>query len=301
MLKPVAVAAIIAISIAACGGGSSGSGTPPAPPIPVPPDPVPPDPVPPDPVTVTPYPANSPELSLFTSINALREANGLPLFVQSNQLDQVASHHRAYLKSHDATPTEWQSGIELPAQPGFTGATAQDRCTAVGYTGTCAQERAWSQPAYACDASPYFGLVVLDQSARQVGIEIPDCIAFGGMSCGPDIQLGQPAGGEPAALAADAVLVAALHGTIHIQVSRGERLSISRLVVRDSGGNLLGGTLLTQANDPLGRIPAHAAVYILDSTSMDGVYSIELEATRQGQEPVVWPFVVQRTVTGSCP
>jgi hypothetical protein len=267
----------------------------------VPPDPVPPDPLPPDPVTVIPYPANSSEWRLFTWINGLREGNGLPALLQSNQLDQVASHHRAYLESHDATPTEWQSGIELPLQPGFTGAASQDRCAAVGYTGTCTQDRSWSQQtAFVCDASPYLGLLIFDQSSSQVGIKVPGCRVFTGMVCGPEIQLGLPSGAMPAALPADAVLIAALHGAIHIQVSRGERLSIARLVVRDSGGNLLGGTLLTQANDPLGRIPAHAAVYVLDSTSMDGVYSIEIEATRQGQEPVVWPFVVQRKITGSC-
>ena len=133
----------------------------------------------------------------FNFINQVRAANGIGLVMQDTKLDLAAQAHANYLRSHTATLDEQQSGIELPQFAGFTGATAQDRCNQAGYAGSCALSAMWTEPAYLLRASPYLGLLILEQGERHIGITEPGCLVFTGVSCGPHLQLGLATNASP--------------------------------------------------------------------------------------------------------
>lgn len=252
---------ILTLSIAGCGGsGNGGAGTPPGggdagggnPPQT------------PDLQTSVPaptYPADSEAFWYFETINQQRQQLGLGLLAQNAQLDAATKNHAAYLYAA-FTQEEIASGLETPGKKGFTGVTAQDRCNYVGYPGTCAQNDMWSEIYFTSRPSPYQGLLALRQGARQIGITMYHTSLFGGMSNGPEIQLGHPAGSTPQRQGPDFLLVAQLWGAIHVHINEGETLTVETFKVLGPSGQEMAGEVLTSANDPRQRVPANAAMFV---------------------------------------
>lgn len=212
---------------------------------------------PPDLQTSVPAPTyadGSGERVYFQFINQTRQQLGLGLLAQNAALDAATKNHVTYLDP-SFTDAEILSGIENSASPSFTGASSQDRCTYVGYAGLCAQADRWSEVYFVGRPSPYLGLLVLDQSAREVGMAMHSTSLFGGMSNGPEIQLGLPSGTTPQRQGPDFVLVTQLWGAFHVHVNEGELLSVDTFRVADAYNHDIGGTVITNATDPLQRVP----------------------------------------------
>lgn len=290
---------LVAIVLALPGCGGSGSGNTTSPPAPV-----------------GPYPAGSAELRQFNAINAIRQANNLPALAQDSKLDQVAANHASYLASHAATTSEIQSAVESSQFTGFTGATPQDRCTQAGFNGVCSSASAWSEGAITgCAASPYYGLAILDEAATSIGIKVPGAAYPTVEAAGPHLQLGAPIPQAPGSPTWDwnFISVSAIHRAIHLRLDPDVGLLVHEITVRDSSGNPISGTLLTNAEsrtdasqtvDPAGRVPRHAAVYVLDSVPPDRTYTVHLSYSLHiiNEVPWVWgPIPLDRTVVGSCP
>ena len=74
------------------------------------------------------YAPGSPELAAFTELNSLRQECSFPALSENTLLDQAAANHLAYLQDNQAI-----GHTEIQGDPGYTGATLQQRAQAVGY------------------------------------------------------------------------------------------------------------------------------------------------------------------------
>ncbi|WP_342119213.1 CAP domain-containing protein [Pseudoduganella sp. OTU4001] len=111
-------AASLAALLAACGGGGGGSTT------------VTPPPVAP-PITAPGAPAATGDTALdgFNWFNYRRTSIGLAALSRNTRLDTAAAGHSNYLRLNNTV-----SHDQVAGNPGFTGATLQNRITAAGYT-----------------------------------------------------------------------------------------------------------------------------------------------------------------------
>lgn len=240
------------------------------------------------------YPEYTGEFAFFNFVNGLRQQLGLGLLAQSTMLDTVAKNHAHYLDS-SGTGDEIVSGIENVQNSYFTGATTQDRCSFVGYAGACPQTGMWSEVSFLMHPSPYLGLLVLTQGTRQIGISMHSAFLFTGMTNGPEVQLGYPAGTTPQRQPDNFIVATQLWGAFHIQVNEGETLSVDTFQVRDSIGNEISGDLVTSSTDPRMRVPAHAAMFVPTPDGLacnGGVYSVYFSGKRNGT-----PFTLTRNLT----
>ncbi len=291
MSKSIRAVALLVALLAACGGGGSGSGADNGGASPGGGAPAPPDLQ--TSVSAPTYADGSGELVYFQFINHLRQQLGLGLLAQNVSLDAAAANHVAYLDP-SFTDAEMLSGIEDSSKPNFTGVSAQDRCTHVGYAGLCAQADRWSEIYFAGHPSPYLGLLVLDQGARDIGMAMHSTFLFGGMSNGPEIQLGLPSGTTPQHQGSEFTLVAQLWGAFHVQVNEDEVLTVDTFRVADAYNHDIGGTIVTSATDPLQRVPANAAMFVpANPITCDGsTYFVSFTGKRGGSF-----FIVTRTIT----
>jgi hypothetical protein len=240
------------------------------------------------------YPAGSGESTYFQFINQVRQQLGMGLLAQNPLLDTVSRNHARYLDS-SGTSDEIVSGIEDPAKPNFSGAAAQDRCVAVGYSGLCPQTSMWSEAIYQEHPSPYLGLTILSQGARQIGLAMHTTALFTGTFNGPEVQLGFPAGTTPQKQAAGYVMSTHLWGAFHVQINEGETLIVDAFHIWNALGQEVVGDILTNGTDPLRRVPPHAVMLVPSSGSVrcDGsTYSIYLAGKRDGV-----PFTHTRSLT----
>ena len=198
-------------------------------------------------------------LELFNYFNQIRQHLGMGLLAQNTRLDTAAANHAEYaVRAGGRDPAN--AIEEDTANAFFTGAMPQDRCTAVGYAGQCPLTAHWTETGYALHPSPYLGLTMLSQGAREIGIAMTDGPLFGAMTNGPVVQLGFPDGIPPQRQAAGFLLVTYLWGAFHIHINEGQTLTVDTFQVRDATDMLVEGQLLTHANDPLHRVPLHAAM-----------------------------------------
>ena len=125
-------------ALAACGSGGSDASTNNPTPSPAPtPAPAAPAPAPAPASTVpvgttqtTPtYTEGSAQAQIFASINAYRAQCGFPAYQQNTILDQAATNHADYMIANGNVITD----DEVQGNPGFTGATGQDRANALGW------------------------------------------------------------------------------------------------------------------------------------------------------------------------
>lgn len=75
------------------------------------------------------YASGSAELAAFNQLNTLRQECGFPALSENTLLDQAAANHLAYMQDNKITPVH----TEIQGNPGYTGATLQQRAQAVGY------------------------------------------------------------------------------------------------------------------------------------------------------------------------
>jgi hypothetical protein len=79
------------------------------------------------------------DISYEAYFNRYRERLGVPRLKVSNDLQESAAAHAAYLA---ANGVGWDPHGETEGLTGFTGETIQDRCTAAGYGGYCTEVQA---------------------------------------------------------------------------------------------------------------------------------------------------------------
>lgn len=245
-------------------------------------------------VPVSTYLADSGESTYFHFINQVRQQLGMGLLAQNPLLDNVSKNHARYVDS-SGTSDEIDSGIEDPEKPHFSGATAQDRCVAAGYSGQCPQTAMWSEASFPEHPSPYLGLTILSQGARQIGLAIHSTFLFGGTQNGPEVQLGFPDGTTLQKQAPGYVMATQLWGAFHVQINEGETLTVDAFHVWNAFGQEIVGNFLTNSTDPLQRVPPHAVMLVPSPGSVrcDGsTYSIYLAGKRDGV-----PFTYSHNLT----
>ena len=123
-LGRLALAALTATTLAACGGGDSStsasdttSGTPTTPTQTVP-----------GTVSTPQYATNSAKLTAFNVLNQYRTQCGFPALRQNTVLDQAAQNHASYMSVNGVI-----ADSEVSGKTGFTGVTYQDRAVAAGF------------------------------------------------------------------------------------------------------------------------------------------------------------------------
>lgn len=121
----LALAALTATTLAACGGGdgsSSASDTAPPGTATTPTQTVP------GTVSTPQYAANSAQLAAFNLLNQYRTQCGFPALKQNTVLDQAAQNHASYMSLNGVI-----ADSEVSGKTGFTGVTYQDRAVATGF------------------------------------------------------------------------------------------------------------------------------------------------------------------------
>lgn len=113
-------AILLATLLAACGGGGGGGSS-----TPVAPPPVTPPVMPPGAPTAT----GDTALDGFNWFNYRRAGIGLSTLARNVRLDTAAAGHSNYLRLNNTVSHDQAAG-----NPGFTGATLENRITAAGYT-----------------------------------------------------------------------------------------------------------------------------------------------------------------------
>jgi hypothetical protein len=238
------------------------------------------------------YAPNSSESNLFQFINDHRKQLGLGLLAQSTYLDAAARNHVNYLDT-SGSEEEIISGIESASKDFYTGDTAQDRCNFVAYQGTCPQKGMWSEVTFLEHPSPYLALVALTQGSRQIGLAMHSTSLSTGMINGPELQLGYPSGTTPQRQQNNFLLATQLWGAFHVQINEGEILTVDTFQVIGPTGQDILGDVLTSTNDPLMRVPSHAAMFVPTSSGIacdSSVYTVSFSGKRNGVPFTLWVF-----------
>lgn len=121
----LAIAALTATALTACGGGDGSSAASDTPP---PGTATPPTQTVPGTVSTPQYAANSAQLAAFNLLNKYRTLCGFPALQQNTVLDQAAQSHASYMSLNGVI-----ADSEVSGKTGFTGVSYQDRAVAAGF------------------------------------------------------------------------------------------------------------------------------------------------------------------------
>jgi hypothetical protein len=290
--RPVIATLLVSFLITACGSSGGGGGTSVPPPLPT------------DLQTTVPTPT-SVELQ---DLNTLRGKLGLGLLIEDSHLITASSNHAQYGLANNTPQAHSVGGdsfwtTEVPGNPHFSGVTANDRCLAAGYAGSCNDVIVPSGLSVLPDstllaginllaAKPYGGIMLFAQQPRQAGAAFEQGMCMVGCFSWTSLHFGTPTtGGQRQGsgfvltypLPDSAVPGISYGHAINLHINAGETLTVDSFTLLDKNGNTIASTLLTQATDPEKFVPGHVAVLVPNSPLVSGMsYTVNFAGKRNG-------------------
>jgi hypothetical protein len=256
--------------------------------------------------------------SAYAQINALRGQCGFGLLAYNTNLQTAAQNSVSFVANNYAAHPDAYSHTENSAYPGYTGAQPADRDVYAGFSASYAAELLDAQVAGATTpfqtavsnwlVSPYhlaglmygyesFGFatatmpaspstvfVAAEGASASGNIQFVGSAAVATFPCsGTSIKSVPYQGEDPSPLPGRNLTTNPVGQSVYVHVLENQTLSITSMTMTGPGGVVIPpAAILTAANDPNGYITSNNAVFIPNTATPAGSYTVSITGTNNG-------------------